>query len=90
MVANILPMQKKDSKVRIRIDYKDLNKTSLKDDFPLPYINVLVNDMACHARFSFMAGFLGYSQIKMTAEDRENTSFSLHEANLATNLCHLV
>ncbi|RDX92463.1 hypothetical protein CR513_25399, partial [Mucuna pruriens] len=38
-VANIVPVPKKDGKVRMCIDYKDLNRASPKDNFPLPYID---------------------------------------------------
>ena len=33
-VANIVPMSKKDSKVRMCVDYRDLNRASPKDNFP--------------------------------------------------------
>ncbi|XP_069145683.1 uncharacterized protein [Solanum lycopersicum] len=35
-LANIVPVAKKDGKIRICVDYRDLNKTSTKDNFPLP------------------------------------------------------
>ncbi|PKI41455.1 hypothetical protein CRG98_038154 [Punica granatum] len=38
-VANIVPVEKKDGKVRVRVDYRDLNKASPKDNFPLPHID---------------------------------------------------
>ncbi|XP_056170797.1 uncharacterized protein LOC130138977 [Syzygium oleosum] len=41
-VANIVPVMKKDGQVWVCIDYHDLNKANLKDDFPLPYIDVMI------------------------------------------------
>ena len=41
-VANIVPVPKKDGKVRMCVDYQDLNRASPKDKFPLPHIDVLV------------------------------------------------
>ena len=38
-VANVVPIPKKDGKVRRCVDYRGLNKASPKDDFPLPHIN---------------------------------------------------
>ena len=52
---------KKDGKVRMCVDFRDLNKASLKDDFPLPHINVLVDNIVGHALLSFMDGFSGYN-----------------------------
>ena len=43
-VANIVPMPKKDGKVRMCVDYRDLKKASPKDDFPLPHIDMLVDN----------------------------------------------
>ena len=57
---------KKDEKVRMCVDFRDLNKASPKDDIRLPYIDVLVDNTAGHALLSFMDGFLGYNYIKTT------------------------
>ena len=56
-VANIVPVPKKDGKVRMCVDYRDLNKASPKDNFPLPHIDALVDNTAKHSTFSFMDGF---------------------------------
>jgi len=74
-VANIVPVSKKDGKVRMCVDYRDLNRASPKDNFPLPHIDTLVDNTARFSLFSFMDGFSGYNQIKMAAEDMETTTF---------------
>ncbi|PKI78913.1 hypothetical protein CRG98_000686, partial [Punica granatum] len=58
-VANFVPVEKKDRRVRVCVDYRDLSKASPKDNFPLPHIDVLVDNTACHTLFSFMDGFSG-------------------------------
>jgi len=63
------------AKVRVCVDYRDLNKASMKDDFPLPHIDVLVDSTDKSKVFSFMDGFSSYNQINMAPEDREKTSF---------------
>ena len=57
------------------VDYRDLNKASPKDDFPLPHIDILVDNLANHALLSFMDGYAGYNQILMAEEDMEKTTF---------------
>ena len=47
-ITNVVPMPKKDGKVRMCMDYRDLNRASPKDDFPLPHIDVLVNNTTQH------------------------------------------
>ena len=58
-VANIVPVPKKDGRIRVCVDFRDLNKASPKDDFPLPHIDVLVDNTAGHALLSFMDRVLG-------------------------------
>ena len=62
-LANIVHDPKKDGKVRVCVDFKDLNKASPKDDFPLPHIDLLVDSTASHSMLSFLDGFSGYNQI---------------------------
>ena len=73
--ANIVPVPKKDGKVRMCVDYRDLNKASPKYDFPLPHIDMLVDSTVKLKVFSFMDEFYGYNQIRMTLEDMEKTTF---------------
>ena len=70
-----MPVPKKDGRVCMCIDYRDLNKASPMDDFLLSHIDFLVDNTTGHKMLSFMDGFLGYNQIKMVEEDKENTSF---------------
>ena len=65
-LANIVPVPKKDGKVHMCVDYRDLNKACPKDDFLLPHIDVLVNNVALAAMYSFVDGFSGYNQILMS------------------------
>ena len=74
-LANIVHDPKKDGKVKVCADFRDLNKSSLKDDFPLPHIDLLVDSTTSHLMLSFMDGFSGYNQILMALEDMEKTTF---------------
>ena len=56
-IANVVPVPKKHWKVRMSVDFRDLNKACPKDDFPLPHIDVLVDNTAGSALMSFMDGF---------------------------------
>ena len=74
-LANVIHVPKKDGKVRVCVDFRDLNKASPKDDFPFPHIDMLVDNTARHSMLSFMDGFSGYNQIMMALDDMEKTSF---------------
>ena len=71
-----MPVPKKDGKVRMCVDFRDLNKACPKDDFPLPHINVLVDNTTGSVLMSFMNGFLGYNQIKMAPKDMTKNTFT--------------
>lgn len=58
---NIVLVHKKDEKVWMYINYKDLNRTSPKDDFPLSHIGVLIDSIVEHEMMSFMDGFSRYN-----------------------------
>ena len=60
-LANVVPIPKKKGKVRMCVDFRDLNKANPKDDFPLPHIDILVDNTVGHALQSFMDGFSRYN-----------------------------
>ena len=74
-MANIVLVPKKDGRVQMCVNYRDLNRASLKDDFPLPHIDVLVDNTAGSYRYSFMDGYYSYNQILMHLKDKEKTTF---------------
>ena len=47
-LANVVPVPKKDGKVRVCVDFRDLNNARPKDDFPLQHIDMLVDRTAGH------------------------------------------
>ena len=74
-LANVILVPKKDGKMRVGINFQGLNKASLKDDFSLPHIDMLIDSTTGHSMLSFMDRFLGYNKILMALEDMEKTSF---------------
>ena len=68
-------VKKKNSKWRVYVDFTDLNKTYLKDPFPLPRIDQLVDATVGHHSMSFLDTFQGYHQIPLALDDQEKTSF---------------
>jgi hypothetical protein len=62
LVANVVVVvPKKDGKIQVCVDYKDLSRASPKDDFPLPRIDILGDNTMKIVTYSFMDGFLGYN-----------------------------
>ncbi|RDY13816.1 hypothetical protein CR513_01210, partial [Mucuna pruriens] len=57
------------------IDYTNLNKACLKDPYPLPSIDRLVDGASGFTLLSFMDAYSGYNQIKMNPRDEAKTAF---------------
>ncbi|CAL2231673.1 unnamed protein product [Prunus armeniaca] len=74
-LANIVPVKKKTGVIRICTDYRDLNRACPKDEFPLPNMDILIDSTSGQGLLSFMDGFSGYNQIKMSPKDAEKTAF---------------
>ena len=64
-LANIIPVPKKDGKVQICVDYRDLNKASPKDVFPLPNIHILLGSCAKHEVASFVDCYESLWRLKL-------------------------
>jgi hypothetical protein len=57
------------------MQFRDLNKACLKDKFPTPFINHIVDECTGCEVFSFMDGFSGYNYIQIKPEDQHKTTF---------------
>jgi hypothetical protein len=68
-VSPLFFVPKKNGKWRICLDYRELNNATLRDHFPLPFIDQVLDTLAGKIYFSFLDGFSGYNQIKITLED---------------------
>ena len=74
-LANIIMVKKSNGKWRICVDFTDFNHVCLKDSFPLPRIDQLVDSTADHKLLTFIDTFSSYNQIYMNKEDQEKTAF---------------
>ena len=76
-LANVVVVLKKGGKWRVCVDYTDLNETCLKDSFPLPCIDEIVDVIPGHELLSFLDSFFEYYHIPMHPPDVEKRP-SLH------------
>jgi hypothetical protein len=61
--------------MRVCIDFRDLNRATPMDGYPMPVADLLVDAAAGHKVISFMDGNVGYNQIFMAIEDISKTAF---------------
>jgi hypothetical protein len=67
--------KKNTSKIRVCIDFRNLNKATLKDEYPMPIADMLIKNASGHRVISFLDGNAGYNQIFMDEEDMSKMAF---------------
>lgn len=68
-------VRKKDGSLRLVIDYRRLNKATIKDNFPLPIIDSLLDSLANAQVFSTLDAASGYHQVPMHKDSMAKTGF---------------
>nr|GEW39743.1 reverse transcriptase domain-containing protein [Tanacetum cinerariifolium] len=61
---------------RVCIDYRKLNDATRKDQFPLPFMDQMLERLARNEFYCFLDGFSGYFQIPINPPDQEKTTFT--------------
>ena len=69
-VANLVPVRNNNGEIILCVDFRNLNKVSLKDNYPLPKMDHILQKVVRSKRISTMDGFSSYNQIKVFPEDQ--------------------
>jgi hypothetical protein len=75
-IANLVIVRKKNGEVRLCVDFRNLNRCSKKDNYPLPKMEHLLQRISGANVMSFLDGFSGYNQISVHPDDQEKTAFT--------------
>jgi hypothetical protein len=75
-VANLVPVRKKNGEIRLYVDFRNLNRISKKDNYPLPKMEHKLQRVTGASRMSMIDGFSGYNQIFVFPEDKEKETFT--------------
>ena len=76
--APTLLVKKKDETMRLCVDYRQLNKVMIKNKYPFPRIDDLIDHLVGACVFRKIDLRSGYHQIRVKFEDIPKTSFKIH------------
>jgi hypothetical protein len=77
-VSNLVYVHKATVQIRLCVDFCALNRDIIKYHFPLPNMEMILQQVARSQMMSLLDGFSGYNQIKVKKEDKYKTTFITH------------
>ncbi|EXX71174.1 gag-pol fusion protein [Rhizophagus irregularis DAOM 197198w] len=73
--APVVLVRKKNGKLHFCVDYRELNNVTIKDAYPLPRIDDMLDSFGKAQCFTFLNLASGYRQVEMNPADRPKTAF---------------
>jgi hypothetical protein len=71
-----VPVRKKNGEIWLCVDFRNLNRSSRKHNYPLPKMEHVLQRVTGASRMSMIDGFSGYNQVFVLPEDREKMTFT--------------
>jgi hypothetical protein len=79
--SSVLLVQKKDGTWRFCVDYRKLNDMTIKNRFPMPVVEEILDELVGTKFFSSLDMTSGYHQVRMGASEEFKTAFKTHQGH---------
>jgi hypothetical protein len=74
-ISNPVVMRKKIGEIQMCVDFRDINKSSVKDNYTFPKMEFLIQKFTGFSFMSMLDCFFGYNQVLVAKEDKVETTF---------------
>jgi hypothetical protein len=88
-VANLVLVINKSGEIRLCVDFRNLNRCSLKDNYPLPKMDHILQIFVGEKRISMLDGYSRYNQILVVEDEKNKTTFTIPWELLCMKRCPL-
>jgi hypothetical protein len=68
-VANLVPIRKNSGEITLSVDFENLNRVSLKANYPFPKMDYILQKVVGSHKISMLDGFSGYNHIIVHPDD---------------------
>lgn len=74
--GNLVPTRKKNGEIKLCVDFKNLNKCCLKDNYPLHKMDHILHNVVGSKIISMIDGYLDYNQVLVHRDDKDKMDFT--------------
>ena len=74
--TNLVHIRKRNGEIRLYVDLENINKDSLKDNYPLPMMDYILQKVVGSAQMCMMGGFSRYNQVIVHLEGQKKIAFT--------------
>ena len=82
-VSPLVVVPKKNGKLRVCVNLKKVNAATIRDHYPLPITDHVLERVAGAEAYSFLDGFSGYNQLSIALEDQHKMAFAIEKGTFA-------
>ena len=75
--SNVVLVRKKDGKLRMCVDYRQLNQRTIKDSYALPRIDEILDSLGGNKIFTVLDMKSGYHQLDIEKDHKQRTAFTV-------------